>query len=155
METTETGKPILEIFCELNGIDVPETIEDDILPIEIEGVPDIMIVQTIEGDVEVFAPIEGIDVTNPIALRALLEANHLGLATEDARIGIDPFNDDVSISVRWTAAELLEPDAPNRLAAFAGLVSGWRSEGVEAIAALIREKGKPLSDASSEMLIKV
>lgn len=126
-------KTVLELFCELNEIQQPETIEDNIISIEVEGVSDIWILDVEDNAIEVFAPIDGIDIENPIVLKALLEANYLGMATGAARIGLDPFTGQVSLCERWTFDELLQIGARERLAAFAGLVAGWRSEGIETL----------------------
>jgi hypothetical protein len=145
-------KTALELFCELNEIEVPETAEDDIISIEVEHVSDIWILAMEDDEIEVFAPIEGIDATNPVVMRALLEANYLGMATGAARVGIDPFSDQVSLCERWTVEELLRPDARENLLVFAGLVDGWRKDGVEAIVAYAKSGGQTTSEPLENMI---
>lgn len=79
---------------------------------------------------EVYAEIEGIDVTDPGILRLLLEANFMGMATEAARLSINPVVDLVVLSERWDYERLLAEEALADLARFARLVASWRSEGV-------------------------
>jgi hypothetical protein len=147
-------KTALELFCDLNEIEVPETIEDDIMSIEVEDVSDIWILDVEDNGIEIFAPIEGIDSSNPKVLRALLEANYLGMATGAARIGVDPFSGQVSLCERWTVEQLLQPGARTMLAAFAGLVAGWRTEGIETLAEHIRTGGND-AEVPSDYMIKL
>lgn len=151
---SEVDLTALELFCKINDIEVPDTIEDDIISIEVEGIADIWILDVEDDGVEVFAPIPGVDTTNPIVLRALLEANYLGMATDAARIGLDPFSGDVALCARWTTEELLRPDARTRLAAFAGLASGWRTDGVRTLIEHAKGSGSETT-LSEEHFIKI
>ena len=118
------------MFCEFNGIEVPEEIENDIIAVDIDGIPELWISYLGEGEVEVYAEIEGIDITDPGILRLLLEANFMGMATEAARLSINPVVDLVVLSERWDFERLLAEEALADLARFARLVASWRSEGV-------------------------
>lgn len=128
--TEDQAKTVMELFCAFNGIEVPEDIENDVIAVDIDGVPEIWLSYLGEGEVEVYAEIEGIDVTDPGILRLLLEANFMGMATEAARLSINPVVDLVVLSERWDYERLLAEDALADLARFARLVASWRSEGV-------------------------
>ena len=107
----EDPKTVLHLFCEFNGIEVPEEIENDIIAVDIDGVPELWLSYLGDGEVEVYAEIEGIDVTDPGILRLLLEANFMGMATEAARLSINPVVDLVVLSERWDFERLLAEDA--------------------------------------------
>jgi hypothetical protein len=126
----EDPKTVLHLFCEFNGIEVPEEIENDVIAVDIDGIPELWISYLGDGEVEVYAEIEGIDITDPGILRLLLEANFMGMATEAARLSINPVVDLVVLSERWDFERLLAEDALADLARFARLVASWRSEGV-------------------------
>lgn len=118
----------LAAFCQVHGMEVPDTIADGLIVVEVAGVADIWIL-TVEADqFEAYAEVEGIDISSPVALRALLEGNYLGMATEAARVGIDPFSGKVVLCQRWRAVDLLGPDALDRLADFARQAASWRAE---------------------------
>ncbi len=126
----EQPKTVLHLFCEFNGIEVPEDIENDVIAVDIDGVSELWLSYLGDGEVEVYAEIEGIDVTDPGILRLLLEANFMGMATEAARLSINPVVDLVVLSERWDYQRLLAEEALADLARFARLVASWRSEGV-------------------------
>lgn len=123
-------KSALRLFCEFNGIEVPETIGDDVIAIDVNGVSEIWLSYLDEGELEVYAEIEGIDTDDPGILRLLLEANFLGMGTGPARFAISPVNDKAVLSERWNYERLLAEDAPVALGQFAAMVGSWRTEGV-------------------------
>lgn len=137
MEPNEE-KSLLEVFCGNNGIALPDTISDDVICLEIAGVQDIWVIYLGNGEVEVYSRLDGLDVNDPGTLRLLLEANYLGMATEEARLSINPIESQVVLSERWPYQRLLADDALEDLARFAILAAAWRNEGVATIQAKIR-----------------
>ena len=153
-EVTEgQAKTVMELFCAFNGIEVPDDIENDVIAVDIDGVPEIWISYLGDGGVEVYAEIEGIDVTDPGTLRLLLEANFMGMATEAARLSINPVVDLVVLSERWDYQRLLAEDALADLARFARLVASWRSEGVAEIKSKKNDDGVEPTDDAPDMTI--
>lgn len=134
----ENEKTVLEVFCEVNDIALPETIEDDIICLDINGVADIWLLYLGDGMTEVFAELKGLDADDPGIMRLLLEANYLGLATDEARLAINPMDGNIVISERWGHQRLLAEDASKDLERFAKLAHAWRSEGVAQIRAKMR-----------------
>lgn len=136
MENAE--KTVLQVFCELNDIPAPDTLEDDILSLDIGDVTDIWLLYLGDGLTEIFAQLPGLDADDPGVMRLLLEANYLGLATDGARLSIDPVEGQVVLSERWGYERLLAEGGLEDLERFANLVKAWRNDGVAAIKAKMR-----------------
>ncbi|WP_143710396.1 CesT family type III secretion system chaperone [Tabrizicola sp. TH137] len=134
----EEIKSALRLFCEFNGIEVPETIDDDVIAIDVNGVTEIWLSYLDAGELEVYAEIEGIDTDDPGIQRLLLESNFMGMATGSARFAISPVNDKAVLSERWNYERLLAENAPEGLGRFAAMVESWRTEGV----ALLQSKAR-------------
>jgi hypothetical protein len=131
-------KSVLALFCQLNGIAVPDTLDEDVIALDVEGLADFWIVYLGDGEVEIMSRIDGLDVQDPGTLRMLLEANYMGLATDEARLSIDPIEPRVVLSERWPYHRLLADDVQEDLHRFANLVASWRSDGVATIQAKAR-----------------
>jgi hypothetical protein len=130
----------LELFCRLHGIAVPDTISDDIIMLEVEGLADVWLLDLGEGvGFEVFVTIEGLDTDDPAVLKALMEANYLGMGTEGGRVDLDPMGGGLALCERWTLARLLHAEARDDLARFAARAKAWREEAVPMIMAAVRE----------------
>jgi hypothetical protein len=151
----EEERSILEVFCEANGIEVTDSIEDDVVGLDLEGVSEIWILHLGEGQMEVMARIEGLDANDPGTLRLLLEANYLGMATDEARLSVDPMQDHVILSERWPYQRLLAEDALEDLARFARLVGAWRSEGVATIQAKVRGEDDQDEDPDNAAIFRL
>lgn len=145
METVQDHdeRSVLETFCDINGIVLPETLENDIMAVDIDDVIEVWLLYLGEGEVEVFARIEGLDPDDPGTLRLLLEANYLGMATGGARLSVDPVDPHVVLSERWPYDRLLAPSAFEDLGRFAKIVSAWRAEGVAMVQSKIRGEDDP------------
>jgi hypothetical protein len=135
----EEETSILEHFCRSNGIAIPDTINDEIIAVDVGDIQEIWICHVDGGEIEVFARIEGLDSNDPGTLRMLLEANYMGMATDEARLAVDPMDGKVVIAERWPYQRLLVDSAFDDLARFAKLVAAWRGDGVATIAAKRRE----------------
>ncbi|WP_137157766.1 type III secretion system chaperone [Rhizobium sp. FKL33] len=151
----EEQKTVLQVFCELNGIATPDTIEDDIISLDINEVSDIWLLYLGDGVTEIFAQLPGLDADDPGVMRLLLEANYLGIATDGARLAIDPVEGHVVLSERWGYERLLAEQGLEDLERFAALVHSWRNDGVAAIQAKMR--GEEIEEeveefAASELL---
>lgn len=131
-------KSVLQLFCQLNGIAAPDTLDDDVLALDVEGLADFWIVYLGDGEVEIMSRIDGLDVDDPGTLRLLLEANYMGLATDAARLSVDPIEPRVVLSERWSYQRLLADDVQDDLQRFANLVASWRNDGVSTIQAKVR-----------------
>lgn len=148
MEEEDNEKTVLEVFCEVNDIEIPETIEDDIISLDINGIADIWLLYLGDGMTEVFAELSGLDANDPGILRLLLEANYLGLATDEARLAVNPMDGNVIISERWGYQRLLAEGASEDLERFAKLANAWRNDGVKQIQAKVR--GEEILDEFEE-----
>lgn len=135
----------LELFCRLHDIDVPDTVSDEILSLEVDGLAEVWILDLGEGaGFEVFVTVDGLDTDDPAVLKALLEANYLGMGTDGGRIGLDPTGGGLALCERWPLQRLLHVGARDDLARFAARAKAWREEAVPMIAAAVRaEKGGP------------
>lgn len=149
-------KSVLQLFCEFNGIPVPEDIEEDVIAVDINGVPEIWLSYLQDGELEVYAEIDGIDTDDPGILRLLLEANFMGMSTEGARLSINPVNDKAVLSERWNYEELLAEDALTGLANFANLAASWRNEGVATLQSMQRgEEATPPADDTEASIFRL
>jgi hypothetical protein len=142
-------KTVLQVFCEINDIPAPDTTDEQIISLDIGGVTDIWLLYLGEGMTEVFAQLPGLDGDDPGTMRYLLEANYLGMATDGARLSIDPVEGHVVLSERWGYERLLAEQGLEDLERFAKLVQAWRTDGVNAIQAKMR--GEEIEDDTPDM----